>query len=362
MELMRLRFFPIAIFLFVLSNIQFIHFHKEFGIPLPYIFLFLLITAFLWRNNFVLPGSIHHWSIFALFILFLLASTFMTASYAEGIQTLIDVILGYVLASLLTHKFNLIRFVLSLHYIYTYLIFIFMLDVLSFKYLNTLSFLITDNASGGTATFLPRINVFFSNPNWLASFYFFNCALLYYLTRNIRVLLIGALIIFVLQSKTYIALMILMIIFYQLKNNFLRIVALVCSSFLFFNFFSDPINLFFGQLQETSSVVNRVRIYEYVENTVKIYPSGFLSIGIENLKNYSGEDTVPSIILLAKLFGGFVMALISAAAIYMGWRYYNLVPIMMLIAAFSQSFLAVSGVASVMIMYLCISIKVSKIE
>jgi hypothetical protein len=294
-------------FLLPLLFSQLIVLHKLIAFPPHYFFILFLIPMLpTVKKNVITP--------FLAMIFFLLMSSWVDNAFREAIQIALEMAFGYVIARVFILQYSHLRvqeFFKRTLYVWAGIVIFYMCDFYFFGgILNGLSQLITDWESGGTSTVFARISILWGNPNWL-SFFYLICFALYveFNGRSLSVALLATFILFVLQTKTAIALgafLLLFVVFSMSSRRLNRFLPIFFSIILFgllFSYWNDIVK-WVEDLQNFSSFINRQSIWNFISPTFSWHPNGLMGDGTKMaLKAASNEDSLPSIFLLLRLFG-----------------------------------------------------------
>ena len=294
-------------FLLPLLFSQLIVLHKLIAFPPHYFFILFLIPMLPTVKKKVITP-------FLAMIFFLLMSSWEDNAFREAIQIALEMAFGYVIARVFILQYSHLRvqeFFKRTLYVWAGIVIFYMCDFYFFGgILNGLSQLITDWESGGTSTVFPRISILWGNPNWL-SFFYLICFALYveFNGRSLSVALLATFILFVLQTKTAIALgafLLLFVVFSMSSRGLNRFLPIFFSIILFgllFSYWNDIVK-WVEDLQNFSSFINRQSIWNFISPTFSWHPNGLMGDGTKMaLKAASNEDSLPSIFLLLRLFG-----------------------------------------------------------
>lgn len=336
-------------FLFPLLFSQLIAVHVAIGFS-PHILFGLGIIYFY--------GSINrnHLLIIITITFFLLISAFSDSAFKQAIQISIELIYGYLIANFFISRYSMHQlriFFKNCLLIWAILIFIFFIDYYyTGSFLNKIFQYLTHWEAGGTTTTFARISIIFGNPNWLSLFYLLMFGLYaQFGGRNVFIFLISILVIFLLQTKTAIAVSILiplLIIFSEsksIKNTLFFSFILFAISICIFLYWNDIVDYYYSVL-ELSSFINRQRLFDFISPYIQIYPNGLIGEGSKNaLILVSNEDSMPSLFLVLRLLGLPLTILLICYAIN-PFRQINVVHYILILMSITQSFLSISGACS----------------
>lgn len=328
---------------------QFVAFHIYIGFPVNYIFLLPLV--------FLVKINISTIFIFIIGFIFLYISAFYSQTEKEGFQIFLDIFFGYLLALFYLQNYSLSALKLFFENLIRYLliiIIILFIDLYFFGLLNAFFSSLTYFQSGGTSTLLPRISFIFGNPNWFSMFILLISTFLLELKTNKKYILYSLIAIVMLQTTTAIYIYLSLIIVYFLKssysNRFIYVLAFIfIGIFAYITFLSNFfLNTYLNEL-ESISYIRREIIYSYLNNKIFFYPSGFFSLAdIQILKIYAYEDSIPSILVLLKLFGfigffAFVIYILRKNLFSFNLKDFPYVAVTLLGYSITMSFISVSA-------------------
>ena len=208
--------------------------------------------------------------------------------------------------------------------------------------INELLTSITLWGNGGSG--LPRLSLTFSNPNWGAfTLFLLLCIAIEVkasrLTRGVFLLLI-----LFMQSKSAIAISLFYVLGLYLNNSYLRLLYLVIFVVVFYFL------MVFNPFVETASFVNRELMYQQVAILSEYYPQGLMgNDALRILIEKTGEDTMPSLLLLIYSLGYVLFLILLATWMLKALRSYSKLLLLVCILAFSSvySFLSVSIVSGI---------------
>lgn len=340
---------------------QLIVLHKLIYFPPHYFFILFLIP--------MLPNVKKNAVVIYLAItLFLLMSSWVDNAYREAIQIALEMAFGYVIARFFILQYShrrIQKFFKHSLYLWAGIVVFYMCDYYFFGgILNGLSHLITDWKSGGTSTVFTRISILWGNPNWLSLFYLINFALyVEFNGRSLIVSFLAAFILFVLQTKTAIALgalLLLFVIFSVTRMRLSRFMPYILTLFvagILFNYWSD-INKWIKDLQNFASFINRQSIFNFILPTFSWHPNGLMGDGTKAaLISASDEDTLPSILLLLRLLGWpIVLIVLVFLTPFKRNTYLSPVTFVLLGYSITQSYLSISASCSLAFFALFLSI------
>ena len=348
-------------FLLPLLFSQLIVLHKLIAFPPHYFFILFLIPILpTVKKDVIAP--------FLGIVFFLLMSSWVDNAFREATQIALELAFGYVIARFFIVRydhFRLQQFFKHILCVWAGIVIFYMCD---FYYLggvvNGLSQLLTDWKSGGTSTAFTRISILWGNPNWLSFFYLLSFALyVEFNGRSLSVSILAVFILFVLQTKTAMALGGLLLLFVvfsvsRRKFNWLAPVMLaMLVAGLSFSYWSDIVK-WVVDLQDFSSFINRQRIWEFISPTFSWHPNGLMGDGTKvALKASSDEDSLPSIFLLLRLLG-WPIVLMTLVSLSPFKRNTYLSPITFVLLGYSitQSYLSISASCSLAFFALFLSI------
>lgn len=352
-------------FLLPLLFSQLIVLHKLIAFPPHYFFILFLIPILPTVNKNVIAP-------FLAIIFFLLMSSWVDNAFREAIQIALEMAFGYVIARFFILQYSHLRlqaFFKRTLYIWAGIVIFYMCDFYFFGgILNGLSQLITDWESGGTSTVFARISILWGNPNWL-SFFYLICFALYveFNGRSLSVTLLATFILFVLQTKTAIALgafLLLIVVFSKSRRGLNRFAPIFYSIILFgllFSYWNDIVK-WVEDLQNFSSFINRRSIWNFISPTFSWHPNGLMGDGTKMaLKAASNEDSLPSIFLLLRLFG-WPIVLIAFVFLSPFKKNTYLSPTTLVLLGYSltQSYLSIS--ASCSLAFFALFLAISRIK
>lgn len=348
-------------FLLPLLFSQFIVLHKFIAFPPHYFFILFLIPMLpTVKKNVIAP--------FLAMIFFLLMSSWVDNAFREAIQIALEMAFGYVIARFFILKYSYLRvqeFFKRTLYVWAGIVIFYMCDFYFFGgILNGLSQLVTDWESGGTSTVFARISILWGNPNWL-SFFYLICFALYveFNGRSLIVALLATFILFVLQTKTAIALGALLLLFvvFSMSRRRLYFFGPILLAIILFG----PLFIYWGDivkwvedLQNFSSFINRQSIWNFISPTFSWHPNGLMGDGTKvALRAASNEDSLPSIFLLLRLFG-WPIVLIALVFLWPFKRntYFSPVTFVLLGYSMTQSYLSISASCSLAFFALFLSL------
>lgn len=347
--------------LFPLLFSQIIVLHALIAFPPHYFFILFLIPILpTVKKNVIAP--------FLGIIFFLLMSSLVDNAFREAIQIALEMAFGYVIARFFIVRYNHFRlqeFFKHTLCVWAGIVIFYMCD---FYFLggifNGLSQLITDWESGGTSTAFARIGILWGNPNWLSFFYLISFALyVEFNGRSLSIALLATFILFVLQTKTAIALgafLLLFVVFSVPSRRLNRLVPILVTIILvgFLLSYWSEIVKWVEDLQNFSSFINRQSIWNFISPTFSWHPNGLMGDGTKlALKAASNEDSLPSIFLLLRLFG-WPIVLIALVFLSPFKRNTYLSPVTFVLLGYSltQSYLSISASCSLAFFALFLSI------
>ena len=338
-------------FLFPLLFSQIIVLHQLIAFPPHYFFILFLVSILPTVQKSVLAP-------FLTIVIFLLMSSLADNAYREAFQILLEMVFGYVIARFFIERYSSQRmqdFFKRILCIWAAIVVFYMCDFYFFgRTLNGFSQLITNWESGGTSTVFARISILWGNPNWLSFFYLIAFALyVEFNGRNVTVSILATFILFVLQTKTAIALGAFLLIFVLFSvsgkrlGRFVPVVLAISIISLVFSYWSD-IAIWIENLQNFSSFINRQRIWEFISPFITWHPNGLMGDGTKlDLVASSDEDSLPSILLLLRLFG---WPLVLTACLFFNPlkknNYLSPVTFVLLGYSMTQSYLSISASCS----------------
>jgi hypothetical protein len=338
-------------FLFPLLFSQIIVLHQLIAFPPHYFFILFLVSILPTVQKSVLAP-------FLTIVIFLLMSSLADNAYREAFQILLEMVFGYVIARFFIERYSSQRmqdFFKRILCIWAAIVVFYMCDFYFFgRTLNGFSQLITNWESGGTSTVFARISILWGNPNWLSFFYLIAFALyVEFNGRNVTVSILATFILFVLQTKTAIALGAFLLIFVLFSvsgkrlGRFVPVVLAISIISLVFSYWSD-IARWIENLQNFSSFINRQRIWEFISPFITWHPNGLMGDGTKlDLVASSDEDSLPSILLLLRLFGWPIV--LTACLFFNPLKKNNyLSPVTFVLLGYSmtQSYLSISASCS----------------
>ena len=328
---------------------QFVSIHTVIGFS-PHIIFGLGIIYFYGSiiKSHILPLS--------LFILFLIASSFIDGAIKQAIQISIEMMYGYLIAHFFVYRYSkwqLLNFFKNLLVIWFVLVAIFLFDYYFFySTLNQIFEIFTDWKAGGESTLFARISIIFGNPNWLSLFYLLIFSIYLHLGgKNIIIIAISITTVFMLQTKTaiVIAFFLPVLSYYNTTSNIKTLLFLVVfsASILLITIINwNKIYDFYISILELSSFINREALYLYIEPYIKLYPNGLIGEGSkELLRSVSNEDSMPSFFLILRLLG-VPITIILLAYFLNPAKKINLVIFTLIFMSITQSFLSISGACS----------------
>ena len=348
-------------FLFPLLFSQIIVLHQLIAFPPHYFFILFLVSILPTVQKSVLAP-------FLTIVIFLLMSSLADNAYREAFQILLEMVFGYVIARFFIERYSSQRmqdFFKRILCIWAAIVVFYMCDFYFFgRTLNGFSQLITNWESGGTSTVFARISILWGNPNWLSFFYLIAFALyVEFNGRSVTVSILATFILFVLQTKTAIALGAFLLIFVLFSvsgkrlGRFVPVVLAISIISLVFSYWSD-IARWIENLQNFSSFINRQRIWEFISPFITWHPNGLMGDGTKlDLVASSDEDSLPSILLLLRLFG---WPLVLTACLFFNPlkknNYLSPVTFVLLGYSITQSYLSISASCSLAFFALFLSI------
>lgn len=339
--------------LFPLMFSQLIVLHKIIGIP-PHLFFGTILILLYGKIN-----KKHVMVLIAVIPLFLI-SAIIESSYMQTLQVFIETVYGYMVAYIFLRIYSNKRldvFFSRNLIIWLVIIILFLLDYYYLSSnLNNFFTQLTDKTTAGVSTIFTRITIIWGNPNWLSFFYLLLLAIYLDLGERKRWLIVlGCFGVFLLQTKTAIAIAVLMSIFALFstlekthRKFFIFLFILLLGYFIFHNLHT-VINLI-DFLENSASFTDRNLIFEYMVPKIEYYPNGMLGDNsIASLKEATPEDTVPTILIITKLLGWpltllFILKFVNP--IDFKNKSINYVNFTLLSFSITQSFLSISGAAS----------------
>ena len=348
-------------FLFPLLFSQIIALHQLIAFPPHYFFIVFLVSILPTVKKSILAP-------FLTIVIFLLMSSLADNAYREAFQILLEMVFGYVIARFFIERYSSQRmqdFFKRILCIWAAIVVFYICDFYFFgRTLNGFSQLITNWESGGTSTVFARISILWGNPNWLSFFYLIAFALyVEFNGRSVTVSILATFILFVLQTKTAIALGAFLLIFVLFSvsgkrlGRFVPVVLAISIISLVFSYWSD-IARWIENLQNFSSFINRQRIWEFISPFITWHPNGLMGDGTKlDLVASSDEDSLPSILLLLRLFG---WPLVLTACLFFNPlkknNYLSPVTFVLLGYSITQSYLSISASCSLAFFALFLSI------